>query len=150
MTKSPSPRPLSIKVIAIWHILSCILAVFYLEQDFQILEVIISGGLAFALNVIMLMLSLYVGVGLWRLKEIARRIAIVMTSCGLLIMVLGVIIPTSRATLLAAAPPEFGPSGAVVGLILGLVVASVPSGLELWFLIKRKAAFGKPPTVPQA
>ena len=145
MPKPPSPRPLSIKVIGISSVSLAILEVVgktgLLTWWFDSCSHYVSfigtealGWLHLIFQVIDGILSLYIGVGLWGLSELARKVAIGYLSVLLLSVffffgiTVWIIEPWSRIPfwmrLLTIQP---------VSWFLCLAI-----GVALWFLIKRK------------
>ncbi|GEM_PF-2629736 len=157
MPKPPSPRSLSVKVIALLFILGGISTAFSLfstAADFSVLGVFgISGWVAQLHHVLRPILILAIGVGLWCLRELARRVAIgfmvLLTLRPILLIITApgnVRVDTNALNLLGDAAETFVRltymlTGAIHVILIGVVII---------FLIKRKSAFAKTPTTPQA
>ena len=153
MTKPPSPRPLSIKVITSWYLL-LILTKIAIWQDWQgdiaIFNFYFSGYLAILVNVSLIVLWAWIVIGLWGLWDIARRVAIGFGVYELINIIAAFVHPVTRLLAIAhirgqnlAAPNEVSPE--MVGNILALLVRIISAGVMIWFLIKRKSAFVKGP-----
>ena len=97
------------------------------------------------INLVMGIASLYLVVGLWRLWETARRFAIAYQCLYPLNMWTALILPSIRGWKLSPIPEVADPAVGI-GLAIGQTVVA---GLAIWFLIKRKSAFVKPPTATQ-
>ena len=155
MTKPPSPRPLSVKVIAITSILLAILEVLgntgLLTWWFDVCSHYVSflgtemvGWLRLAFHVVDVLLNLYIGLGLWRFSELARKVAIGYLS----VLLLSVLFFFGIAFWIIE--PWLNMPFWIrlltirrVSWFLCLVI-----GLALWFLIKHKSAFVKPAKSP--
>ena len=147
MTKPPSPRPLSIKVIAILFVLSGTQYVYHLYQHYTlklehlalVLGVTVSGQVALYLDFLLMFLSFYIGFGLWRLSEFARKVAVGVTVYVILTIMIWLVQHTAGKS---AVPVE------VYGGVIWLVSSVCYSMVVIWFLIKQKSAFVKPAKSP--
>ncbi len=148
MNKPPSLRPLSIKVIVAWEMLTGLamgLALIGGRQPVIIFGFRTVGWTAVASGLLLLALQFYVAVGLWRLSELARRIAIGYFTYGFVNLTISHL--TGQSTSGSSLRQEgAGP----IWWCLTLALTGVACGLPIWFLIKRKAVFGKPTISPQA
>ena len=149
MVKLPSPRPLSIKIIAITYIVGSLASIFSPQSPVVFFGIYTSGWLALCQNLLYGLVGFYVGFGLWRLREIARRVSIGWTLWGLPNMVLALVIPSTRVKLAEEMGSQgvFDPSATILIAIVSYIGMSILLGIQLWFLIKRKQAFVKPATV---
>ena len=148
MEGSSSPRPLSIKLIAILHLITP-LGFFSRPSEAIIFGIYITGQLAFFYTLLLDVSMFLVGLGLWRLRERARQIAIGLLLWGLLNVVLHFFVPATRTKMEVVAKQQ-GLDPAMVGpLFIGtLVGTAIFISLQLWFLMNRKSAFVKPTTLP--
>lgn len=167
MTKPPSPIPLSMKVAAF--------VAFYM--GFGALSMLIkievagtsvhglfglTGYTAGGYYVLLWLICWYAAAGIWRLREPARRIALFL-ACYLLLesLVSGFLRPVTHTPLLVGLLEALRGGGPITGpllrspvgesLVTPRIVAATETILYIvgaWFLITRKAAFGKPPTPP--
>ncbi len=135
MTKPPSPRPLSIKVIALGHLAVFLFIAAYMYSPHYTSETPM-------VDIFLMSICAFLAVGLWALREVARWVAI-----GLAIFLL--LFPFKESLEIIQHPPYDIPRGTwVPQLLKWCFLASILFGAEIWFLIKRKAAFGKPRTPP--
>jgi hypothetical protein len=100
----------------------------------------LSGPLAVFYGLMEIVLRLYLGYGLWRLRETARRLAIGYGAYTLLSSLLAFFNP-SKPSLFVATLHE--PSTLIL-LLPFMLLSYVPPSVVIWFLIKRRSAFGKP------
>jgi hypothetical protein len=164
MTKSPLPRPLSVKVIATTYLFSAlgllivpliVEQLFDMSHDVLVLGFRISGSMATAYSLVIPALYLFLSIGLWCLLKIARRIAIGFELYGLLNQWMISLSPSSRSYFMDQLSQQLAP-GSSVGLgaleIPVFLISNLPStvlaGIIIWCLIKRKAAFVKPAATP--
>lgn len=144
MANLPSPRPLSIKLIVMLYASLAIVHFFSLSNGVTVFGFFDAVGQAGTLiHSSLIFLCSYLVLGLWRLSAIARRVAITYASYDLLNGCLMIINLTGRVT--SAHEPDY-----VRGFIVGIVAVIVMFGVVVWFLITRKAAFGKSITPPPA
>lgn len=152
MTNSPSPRPLSIKRFALALLLSVppslinwdFLAKHVLPEFYTFVPLppyVAFGWSALAYAVLMAGLRLYLGVGLWRLQEQACRIAI-----GYAIYMIFSSVPILFSSVSSAMEVSPNQGGYLFVFVLVLALGPLLHSAFLWFLITRKAAFGKPRT----
>jgi len=152
MTKPPSPRPLSVKVIVIHFGISipALLPALASGQSFVLGQVIV-GPVAYLLNLAILIIVASITVWLWRLNELARRVAIGWLLFGALNSLLISVSPTFRQmfveSLAQGGAGNLDPSvidSMITTMIVGINVFSIATcAVVILFLIKRKAAFGK-------
>ncbi len=138
MDRQRSP-PLSIKVIASLFLISSLIVpwVSYVLKGTIALGVYISGWLAVLYTLLSTVLLLYAGVGLWRLQEKSRLIAIGWLCWGGLNCLLLLLISPLSVMLQSGAVPRSWQVGVnLLGSLLSFAV-------QLWFLIRRKQAFIK-------
>ena len=157
MTKPPSPRPLSIKVIAIWYMLVSLPAFFFLQTSNSFFGLLLTGTSVIPYNLCMALLYLVAGIGLWKLWEPARRTAIYLQCYYALNIWLAYANPSYRdfmAQNIIARSPNIPQSSIVSFLPFFIAFAGLlktaRTGIVLWFLIKRKSAFVKATTPTQA
>ena len=151
MTKSPSPRPLSVKVMAIMNVLSGLFsvlslpAVLTLGAGTTIFGGFIYGWPAFFYNLVFVVLvPITLVIGLWRLKELARRVSLIYVVYGVVNTLLFSLNPARRSEFIEQmAHANLPPTVITVSILGGCLLSVLISGLFLWFLIKRKSAFGK-------
>ena len=128
MSKAPSPRPLSVKVIIGWYVFMFILDLSTMVEGLAPLSALGVRGFASTLfGVFTLVLGCYLIVGVWRLWELARKVAIGY-ACFLLL---------AKGAIIAVA-------GGHVAYIGAVAVGCAAQIFILWFLVKRKSAFVKP------
>jgi len=143
MTKQPSPRPSpSIKVVAIMFILAGLSGLFNMTSV-PIAGFYISGWFGFLLRIVLIGLLSYIGFGLWRLREMARRVAIGYLLYNLLERALEFTIQPQTRDVSIALWNTQGVTNTTIALLLNYLMLSIVPGLFLVFLIKRKSAFGK-------
>ena len=166
---NPPRRPLSITIIA-WVLLvtACFCAPFalFLHYPMMCLGFVLTGWSA---NLFMLMWCLVqgsAGAGLLRLRSWARTLAIGVLSFGLLNSAAMVLLPGAFGRLLqmnaetqarlrvsmglpASDPLElYAPERMHSLLWFGLVFGVLLFGMQLWFVVSRRAAFSNAPDVP--
>ena len=154
MPKPPSPRPLSIKVISIISLsfggllfLGAALELFSPTQT--VLNIpeshLIRLGFRIPTQVVLLLnflhsvLLLYLGIALWRLQELARKLSIGCAGLSMLNSVLNSIYRLTTAPTDSAGEPTM-----VFVHVLGLGMDALINGSIICFLLKRKAAFQRP------
>lgn len=138
MTKPPSPRPLSIKIIAIFYLVFggfvALLNLLLLPVVFtppEVWEELGRQPAPFRLGVLIwAVVHLVVGIGLWRLHRVTWYAALAME--GLRVATMLLLRPLQGAT--------YHDPGFLLGSILGFAWA----GFAIWFLIKHKSAFVTP------
>jgi len=147
MTKPPSPRPLSIKVIAIIFGVTAAVQLIDVRSDIAVIGVVLSGTVAMVVNALQSLLQLWLMVGLWKLREIARRVGIWYSVYGVAVTMwwLESILDDMSEIW---RPTGIDPSFVRVGLTASIFCMLMLSLLIPWFLIKRKSAFVKPKTAP--
>ncbi len=144
MTDTAPKRPLSITIISILFIVGSLGNIFTLGKlkfPISILGIYIFGWFSYLYTGLISVASFFTGVGLWRLHERARRIAIGLRSWEMLNIILVYTIPASRAKLSELLVQKgFSPldANSVIG---GLIGGIMGIALQLWFLIKRRRAF---------
>jgi len=144
MTKPPSPRPLSIKVISGYFLLLCILEIPLDIGDLYTASPLvfdIHGLAALTINAFEVIILLYLGFSIWYLSNAARLIAI----CYSVYMALDSLIFFSK-TYIRIPFMDPSPSSTLAGFVVLLITAFylIMSVACIWFLIKRKSAFVKP------
>jgi len=151
MSKSPSPRPLSIKVIAIFYglnIPAMIITVF--SEQSTILGQFIYGPVTYLVNLVVLLIIASIAIGLWRLNELTRRVTIAWLLYGVLNSFLLSINPVyheifTEAFAQANLDPSLIDSMTTTSAVIINVVSLIFSSVIIGFLIKRKSAFIKKP-----
>ena len=147
MTNHPSPRPLSIKVIAILFVLSSLTFMTGIPATSTlILGFYVSGWIAFVYHLCLIILGLVIGLGVWRLHETARRLAIADSTYFVIQNILTIIIPTTRMMYVYHLMTENGLGALKASLRFGAnqLVRCMLYALVIWFLIKRKSSFVNP------
>ena len=152
MTTPLSPRPLSIKVISCVYLLGSLGELPDVTHTTTAFGFLISGPVALLKNVLFLFLLLSLAIGLWRLRETARRISILYEGYNLLES--WILMPLFSSTNgMDFVAKELGriagnnPDAQKMMLGLGAVGGFMMSGMSiaiLWFLITRKPVFVKP------
>jgi len=148
MTKPPSPRPLSIKVIATIHIAYAVFGIPFLADPYTFHNRYFesaSGWFSYADTLGWACISAIIAIGLWRLNERARQLAIALSSYCILDSLLFLAFPPFRsARLLRLMNNGSSESRAwLVFTITAIILISVYS-ITIYFLIKHKSAFVKP------
>lgn len=147
-----SPRPLSIKIIAISHALTFLQATLLelagAHSAAKVLGHFFRGGTDFAIvyNVSTACVSLVIAWGLWKLWNPIRYLAIVYAAYAMANAIPFYLSPLDRRVNMEAFVRGLDPNVGLFMFWLGPFIAMSINGLVMWFLIKRKAAFGKPPT----
>jgi len=147
-----SKRPASITVISVSLFFSAIGAVLFAVLGWPnvFFGLVLSGWAALAMNVVLGVFSLYVGLGLFRLKELSRKLAIGYV-VYMMINFLPFLLPGFEArvaTLFERFPPDIvGKS--TTAMSTGALWFSYFQGLmmfaiALWLLVTRKKAFTTP------
>ena len=147
-----SRRPVSITVIAtfllIGAISSLLFPVFRWPVPVAFLGSLFTGWVGMVIFIAHVLLDFYLGFGLLRLNELARKLAIGYLAYSILNMILFVVLPgieTRLATSLTLVPSELMKQSATpIGtgqMSFWLLQSAVISGIQLWFLISRKQAF---------
>lgn len=146
-----SKRPISIIIIAALLLVEATVSL--LQPVFHwpvtvFFGFVLKGWLATAILTIGVVISFYLGLGLLRLKERARKLAIGYLVYGVINVILFVVLPgteTRLATSLAFAPPElmkeFDLAVGTGRMSFWTLQSAVILGIQLWFLISRKQAF---------
>ena len=137
MTKPPSPKPLSIKLIALFFLITAIGLWVVFPTDFRagtssFLGLSLKGLVARGYLLGDILLISYLPIGLWRLYRPARFLAIAVIVISLLENV------------------HIDSQGLRAITVLHALDAYVLSLAMIWFLVKRKSAFIKLPTSSQA
>lgn len=144
MTKPSSLRPLSVKVIVWWYLLSVLLKIPNLQGEIAVFNVHLSGSATIFFGVFLMVLFAWLAFGLWHLQELARRVAIGFESYELLNLALSFTHPVTRALAIDFIRQQQSPEA--IGEICALFGRIVIAIAVIWFLIKRKTAFVKPTT----
>ena len=143
-------RPVSITIIAILLLVGAIgtLLIPVFRWPVSFLGFIFTGWVAMVIYLAQAILAFYLGFGLLRLNELARKLAIGYLVYSILNMILFVVLPgieTRLATSLTLVPSELMKQSATpIGtgqMSFWLLQSAVISGIQLWFLISRKQAF---------
>ena len=156
MTKPPSPRPLSIKVISGVYLFGSVAAFLSLHHTASLFGLVISGRTAFLQNRILALLLLGLAIGLWRLHETARRISILYECYNLLetwVLMPLFFNPQSSSSVIRDFIVKDLPQGAsgnptsmrlvlMIGAVCGFAMCIITPTI-IWFLVKRKSAFVK-------
>ena len=114
------------------------------EVHTWVFGIVVSGVAAASCDLLIATVELWLGVGLWRLYELARRVAIGLACYTMVLVLLDFLNHDSqRSADLAKLSP-----GAAHMISLGAMIFRVTimifMSIEIWFLIKRKSAFVKP------
>lgn len=149
-----SPRPASITLIAVGLMVGAVVLMVMSLMSLVgswptvLFGMLVTGWPAALVNMAMAVLSLVLGIGLWRLNETARKVAIGYFVCSILNLVLWVMLPGAETRIQAslnlvsvAANPPMSPEHLRYSLTLGTVVGILPLLLQLWLLIARRRAF---------
>ncbi len=143
MKRSP-PRPLSIKLIAIWYLLGVFGPIFSSQHGACFLGFYISGWIGHFLNLLMAPLEIYLGIGLWRLNETTRRVAICFESYTVLTLLLAAIIPSSRNVFMAKViEMGFLKSQGMPFLLVTCVGGAFSHAIIIYILMQSKRSFTK-------
>ena len=145
MTTPPSPRPLSIKVLICWGILEASVRGFLITRghyDYFLQVVRVTGWAASAFHLLFVSVTLYLAIGLWRLREVARKVAIGYACYTLLDALLAVLIFSGELYGRSVAAPDTAHDMHIPLLIQA--TRAITFGWIVWSLFKHKAAFGKP------
>ncbi len=156
MTKPPSPRPLSIKIIALIYVFGALGEFGALKSDSILLGFLVSGTIALVWHLVLGVLLVILAIGLWRLLEPVRRAAIGYELYNLLSFAsMGIF--NRESTIETQIQELFSQLGATTAGEKTLVMVAFGIGGTLmflitvgilWFLVKRKSAFVKPATSP--
>ena len=145
MTKPPSPRPLSIKILAVLYLVGVPVSILMgsLAKPGIIFGITVHGWIGTLSNLCLVGLSLYLGFGLWRLQEMARKIAIwwqvyALANLWLYLFLFLAQLDTSAVN----ENTRRGMTSALTGSTISAVTIT-------WFLIKRKSAFTKSLRLPK-
>ena len=150
MIKLPSPRPLSVKILAFAFLVGTVFAVISILDYTHFLVLTLTGLSARLINIGWSLLSAYATFGLWHVHKLARRIAIGMflyliVNNGLLIF---------RATTegwAAAGAAELGyelPRSWLATYWTFLCFGVFLPVIGIWLLFRTKPAFATSPTLP--
>ena len=152
MSKPPSPRPLSITLIALLFGFTGLQ--FFGKvgaKTFDILWFTLPEGVVPLFAFTMVALCFYAAIGLWYLKESARRLGIAISSFLLLRQIYFDLmidwsskIKESAVIVENAAGQEVAAPLAMAMLFLASISFYMPDILVIFFLIKRKSAFVRP------
>ncbi len=130
-TKPPSPRPLSIKLLSVLYITGAPVGLLtgILTNQGIFFGVLTSGWPGVLINFCIAGLSLYLGLGLWRLRETARKITIWFQIYNLVNIWIYLLFVLAK---LKTAPPSAGPTLASPTLMTVFII---------WLLRKHKPVF---------
>jgi len=146
MTKAPSPRPLSIKIIAAWLVVPSlcrsILQFFGPVSAHEWWFLSIRGLPAFAMSLLWNAVAIVLGTGLWHLRDSARKVTIGFIVFNLVSITVFRFSQTYQEAFMKHAGSN-DPWLVPVGMVLAAAIQFPMVGLVVWFLIKRKAAFVK-------
>ncbi len=160
-SQAPGRRPLSISVIAIFLMVDAPARLWQLFLTMPtramhipviLMGALISGWWATAFTSILILASLTLGIGLWRLKPWARTGAIVYSIFTMVNVISFVLRPASLDRMVMAltrTDAAFGLSQQRLPHSFFWIVALpglAPAAFALWFLFKRKSAFDSPVT----
>ena len=165
MTKSRLPQPLSIKVISAIYLIGSVATFQGLPHATIVLGFPVSGIFAFLKHLAWAVLLLGLAIGLWRLHETARRVAILyecynFTELWLLTWLVSLMTGSSSTSTVVKdfiakdLPPAIGSSPdaerlvVILGAIFGFMMIPITLAI-IWFLVKRKSAFVKFPSPSQ-
>lgn len=144
MTKPPSPRPLSIKLIAVRYFFMTLRGVAYIRPHAAILIFSVHGSPAYLWRLVEVSLLCYLSIGIWRLRPMARRMGMLVEAYYVLQLLLMNSVMSVKSRLVENLMQDaMSPQTASTALLSQSAAYAVASGLVIWFLIKRKAAFGK-------
>lgn len=149
MAKRPSPRPLSIKVLAVYYLYASVaftVTMLTAPASAVLCGRYVSGALAVLHNSVVPIVWLLLGLGLWRLVEVARRVAMGWEAYLLLNALVTFLIPASRTIAIEkvieqTSQAELDRSTATVTMLGVMAVTALLTAVRLWFLVKRRAAF---------
>ena len=142
-------QPLSIKAIVLYYLVIDLpfAASWVRKQTIIFLWWTFIGNAALYVSLLHVALLVYLSFGLWKLHEMARRLAIAYACLGILFVWMDILLTSNWAEVTKvyarygiATPPSF--------FIFAGIMLTVPSVIVLWFLIKRKSAFAKPISQP--
>jgi len=149
VTIAPSPRPLSITIIAWLFVVGGLAAPFYLVVSYpaMIFGFVIRGWTANFMYLLLTLAGLAAGIGLLRMRPAAHTLAVAYYVFSLLNLAASILLPGSFARM-QALTQEMLPPGSPSGfefteqffwfaMLLGLLGIAVP----LWFLVTRRQAF---------
>ena len=144
-----SARPLSIRIIA-WYLLigavgTALAAV--LRAPAMVFGLIVTGWSAVAVCAALIAIEIYLGAGLLRLRERARRWSIVYFSAVAASTVVSVALPgfAERTQQMLRAMPGFFPTPDAMPQLDGMwlfgLIGAVACATPIWFLVRRRSAF---------
>ena len=145
----PHP-PLSIVLIGWMYLLAVpgLVTVLFIDCPVMLLGMLVRGPVAKAIFLLYLPVTLYVGIGLLKLKPPARIVAIVLSVLHMLNSALFVMLPGLEDRMKelldstgAALPPQLTANMLVPLARMGLIVGLGLSVAVLWILVTRKSAF---------
>jgi len=143
-----NPKPLSIKVIAIFHLMA-VFAFLDLQRPSEVLGLYLTGLSAICYSLFLIALGVYVSFGLWNLAESVRKVAIGWQVFTVLNRFASILVPSARARYLEETA-SIGFINLQVDILLDFLLFIISTGLIIGFLIKRKSAFVKPKEPPQS
>lgn len=147
MSKPPSPRPLSIKLLCTYFVLHSIALVWLLEKPYFLLGIEVPLGWAHVVRIMYALLWSLATIGIWRSKELGRQLGIALCAFYIVSTFVGSMITfdQSQSQLQDVGAPIV--KTLIVGMFF-LTIVNMPNILAIWFLIKRKSAFKpKPMTI---
>ena len=141
-TNPPSPRPFSIKLIAVCYALMAVTEMFNLSKETSGLGGPVSGVWAIFAHLVSAFLLSYLGFGLWRLWGMARLAAL---GHQLYLLLSGVLLALNPLYKIQWAhwliQEGRDPSAAMMLVDIALILGGIASATIGWFLIKHRKAF---------
>ncbi len=143
-------RPLSVTFIALLFLFGAVQPLFYIGRGWPqtLLGLTVTGWAATAVALASAAIHLYCGIGLFRLQELVRKVAMGYLIYGVVSALLFIILPGAEgrfAESLAQLPPGIqAPKISLLRMSLfGLVILVVPNAVQIWCLATRRRAFQK-------
>lgn len=114
-------------------------------KAFPVMGIVLEGWAAQLVLVLWMLITVVMGVGLWRLKEWARTGTLVLFGFGILNSVSAQLFPGAHERYMSIVMAQFGstkPQAPGVGWIT-IVACGIFFGIQAYYLITRRAAFRK-------
>jgi len=142
-------RPLSVTLISLLFLFGAIqFLLLHIRRSWAptFFGFVVSGWVGIVVAFVSVAIQLYSGIGLFRLQEMARKVAMGYLIYGVVSALLFIVLPGSEGRFtasLAQLPP--GIQASKISLLrmslFGFLMMAGPNAVQVWFLVKRRWAF---------
>ena len=152
MTKLPSPRPLSLTLIALLCLLEGVVALLAAQEELLVFGFTTSGRAVLVARAMLVLLWAYTAHGLWRLREPVRRFAVGFFTYDVLNMFITIGVPARWEAFRQSwqIPPVFDAATVESLVRAGFFFMGLLDLIIVWFLLRQKSAFIHPTSLPSA